>query len=79
MLILAREEGQALVIHDGEDTIVVRVWREGRRIKVGVTAPDHIKILREELEPEGFVPAGLTQQELDQTLRELHASSGVFS
>lgn len=50
MLILKRDEGQGIVVHDGEDTIIIRVWREGRKFRIGIAAPEHVKILREELE-----------------------------
>jgi carbon storage regulator CsrA len=52
MLILKRKEGQSINIHTAEgDLITITVWPDGRSVRVGIAAPEHIKILRAELEP----------------------------
>lgn len=51
MLILRRKDGEAIDIYAGEDHITVRIWQDGRKFRVGIEAPEHVKILREELEP----------------------------
>ena len=47
MLVLERKMGQAIQI--GEDITVTLVRRNGNGIKVGIEAPQEIKILRTEL------------------------------
>ncbi len=47
MLILTRKVDQGIVIHD---TVVVRVLGiDGERVKLGVTAPSDVLVLRDEL------------------------------
>ena len=50
MLILKRKEGESIRIHAGGDTILVTVWPDGRAVRVGIAAPEHIHIVRAELE-----------------------------
>ncbi|OOG24359.1 carbon storage regulator [Thioalkalivibrio denitrificans] len=47
MLILTRRPGESLLIGDDIEITLINV--EGRQVKVGVKAPDHITILRGEL------------------------------
>lgn len=47
MLVLRRKQGQTILI--GED-IKITVWSiERGRVKIGIEAPDGVKIIREEL------------------------------
>jgi carbon storage regulator len=48
MLILSRKESEC--IHLGDDIIVTVVRVNGDKVRIGVQAPPHIKILRTELE-----------------------------
>jgi carbon storage regulator len=48
MLVLSRKLGQALVIGDEIQVTVQRV--KGNRVTLGIQAPEHIHILRGELE-----------------------------
>jgi carbon storage regulator len=61
MLVLSRRIGEKLVIDGG---IVVTINRiAGNRVTLGIEAPDHVRIIRGELQPvvESFAPvlAGL--------------------
>lgn len=47
MLSLARREGQKIRI--GEDIIVVVREIRGRQVKLGIEAPEHVRVLREEI------------------------------
>ncbi len=48
MLILSRKESEC--IHLGDDIVVTIVRVNGDKVRVGVQAPPHVKILRTELE-----------------------------
>ncbi len=50
MLSLARREGQKIRI--GEDIIVVVREIRGRQVKLGIEAPEHVRVLREEIHEE---------------------------
>lgn len=48
MLVLSRKQGQRMIV--GDD-IVITITRIGSRsVRIGVDAPEHIKVLRGELE-----------------------------
>lgn len=47
MLVLSRKLGEK--IHIGNDVIVEVMEVRGNRVKLGVTAPPEVKVLREEL------------------------------
>jgi carbon storage regulator len=55
MLVLSRKPGQKVVI--GEDITVTIVAVMGNKVRLGIEAPDHIRVLRNELvcwsEPDG--------------------------
>ena len=48
MLILSRRESER--VHLGDDIILTIVRVNGDKVRIGVEAPSHIKILRTELE-----------------------------
>ena len=48
MLILSRKESES--IHLGDEIIVTIVRVNGDKVRIGVQAPSHVKILRTELE-----------------------------
>jgi len=48
MLILSRRESER--IHLGDDIVVTIVRLNGDKVRIGVEAPSHIRILRTELE-----------------------------
>ena len=48
MLILSRKESEC--IHLGDDIVVTIVRVNGDKVRIGVQAPSHVKILRTELE-----------------------------
>lgn len=51
MLVLTRHHGERIVIGDDIRITVVKI--DGARVKIGIEAPDHVSIVREELcEPE---------------------------
>lgn len=47
MPILTRSPGQTLII--GDDIVVEVLAVHGRQVRLGITAPEHITILRQEL------------------------------
>lgn len=49
MLVLSRKVGQEIVIGDNVRITVTKV--SGNRVTLGIEAPDHVRILRGELEP----------------------------
>lgn len=49
MLVLSRKAGQSVLI--GEDIRVEVLWI-GNQVRLGVEAPDEVKVLRSELEEE---------------------------
>lgn len=50
MLILSRRESES--IHLGDDIVVTIVRVAGEKVRIGIQAPSHIKVLRRELELE---------------------------
>lgn len=48
MLVLSRKINEALVIQDGEIRIVV-IAVQGDQVKLGIDAPRHIAVMREEI------------------------------
>lgn len=49
MLVLSRKVGQEIIVGDNIRITVNKV--SGNRVTLGVEAPDHVRILRGELEP----------------------------
>ena len=47
MLVLTRKAGEKVIIGNGITVTVVEV--HGNRVRVGIAAPDHVRILRGEL------------------------------
>ncbi len=47
MLILSRKPGEALVINDNIEVKIIDI--SGDRVKIGISAPSDVKILRSEL------------------------------
>jgi carbon storage regulator len=47
VLVLSRKKGQSIVIQDDIEITVLEV--EGDMIKIGITAPKHVQIVRKEL------------------------------
>ena len=47
MLVLTRKSGESLII--GDDVVVTIVEVRGNQVKIGVEAPDSVKVYREEL------------------------------
>lgn len=70
MLILARREGEAIRI--GSEIVVTVLEVDGERVKLGVTAPRHISVLRQELceaiKQENRAAADLAEAERAQAL-----------
>lgn len=50
MLVITRKVGEAIIIRAGNDTITVSVEAiHGSNVRIGVDAPNHVQILRNEL------------------------------
>jgi carbon storage regulator len=47
MLVLSRKSGEAIVIGDGVEVTVVEV--SGNRVKLGIAAPAHVPVHRQEV------------------------------
>jgi carbon storage regulator len=47
MLVLGRKPNESLLI--GDDIVVTILGVEGDRVKVGIAAPGHVRILRQEI------------------------------
>ena len=60
MLILSRKESEC--IHLGDDIIVTIVRLNGDKVRIGVQAPSHIRILRNELESNWQDPPPVQEQ-----------------
>ena len=56
MLILTRRPHQVVTIGDDIQVQVLEI--AGNRVRIGITAPREIKVLRHELEREPVAPAG---------------------
>ena len=54
MLVLGRRIGERIKVHCGETLIeVVPVYLKGRRIGIGIHAPEHVQIMRQEISEDG--------------------------
>ena len=60
MLILSRRESEC--IHLGDDIIVTIVRLNGDKVRIGVQAPPHIRVLRTELESNWQEPTPVGEQ-----------------
>ena len=60
MLILSRRESEC--IHLGDDIVVTIVRVSGDKVRIGVQAPSHVKILRTELELDWEVQPPIAEQ-----------------
>jgi carbon storage regulator len=50
MLVLSRREGEALILNTSDGEIVVSIeLLQGRQVKVGIEAPQSVRVLRDEL------------------------------
>ena len=50
MLVVARKVGESIIIRAGKDTITVSVEAvHGSNVRIGLGAPSHVQILRNEL------------------------------
>lgn len=50
MLVLSRKEGQAIVIGEGKNKVVIEVvWLDSQRVRLGITAPVDVPVHREEV------------------------------
>ena len=52
MLVLSRKQNERILVGDSIVVTVVRV--SGDKVRIGIEAPDHVRVLRDELEPESF-------------------------
>ncbi len=53
MLILSRSIGQSICI--GDDVIIRILGGHGKKLSIGIEAPDNVKVLRAEINP-NYVP-----------------------
>jgi carbon storage regulator len=59
MLVLSRRERERIKLGDSIVVTVVRV--AGDKVRLGIEAPPHVLVLRDELEPRGSVEAPIVQ------------------
>ena len=57
MLVLGRKKGQRIVIGTGSGAVIVTV-ADGRRVRLGIEAPQNVPIRREELATDRKQPDG---------------------
>jgi len=50
MLVLSRKQNERILVGDSVVVTVVRV--SGDKVRIGIEAPPHVRVLRDELEPE---------------------------
>jgi carbon storage regulator len=51
MLILSREKDESIIIRDSDDRIVVTIVAiRGDKVRLGITAPKHVEVNREEID-----------------------------
>jgi carbon storage regulator (csrA) len=76
MLVLARRRGDSIVIGDDIEITVVEV--QGDNVKIGITAPKTIMVLRKELmEEAGFANTQAASTDIDlNALEKLYGSKG---
>ncbi|MEQ1825291.1 MAG: carbon storage regulator [Pirellula sp.] len=60
MLILSRRESER--VHLGDDIVLTIVRVNGDKVRIGVEAPSHVKILRTELELDSKEQPPVTEQ-----------------
>ena len=52
MLVLSRKKSEEIVIGEGDDAVVVTVVElQGGKVRLGITAPKNVRVLRKELLP----------------------------
>jgi len=58
MLVLSRHEGESIVIHTGREIITVTVAeiRGSNKVRLGVLAPKHVVVVRDEIADRFGVP-----------------------
>lgn len=61
MLCLSRKEGQRLFI--GDDIVIQLIEIRGNKARIGILAPDGVKILREEIAGEEFRRGRIAERE----------------
>lgn len=52
MLVLTRRQGEKIIL--GDD-VVLTIIRDGRNIRIGIEAPNHLRVVRAEIAGEGAV------------------------
>ena len=67
MLVLSRKESQTIVINDGIELTVVAI--QGGRVRLGVSAPKQVPILRAELGPSSSLVDAVTTRPTDPMVR----------
>jgi carbon storage regulator len=60
MLVLSRRERERIKLGDSIVVTVVRV--AGDKVRLGIEAPPHILVLRDELEPRVSAPAAIVEE-----------------
>ncbi|MEO2013700.1 MAG: carbon storage regulator [Fuerstiella sp.] len=68
MLVLSRKQGESVQIDEVIQVTVVSVGRG--RVKLGIVAPDHVRIMRQELVGRGPGVAETQQETWPQTVSE---------
>jgi carbon storage regulator CsrA len=53
MLVLSREKDESITIGEGDDAITVMIIQAGYVVRLGIDAPDDLRIMRTELLDKG--------------------------
>ncbi|MBC8873881.1 MAG: carbon storage regulator CsrA [Planctomycetes bacterium] len=60
MLVLSRKAAESILIGDNIEVVVVRI--DGNRVRLGIQAPQHVRVVRNELQGNVVKPMGTTSQ-----------------
>jgi len=80
MLILSRRAGESLTI--GDDIVVTVIAINGNQIKLGITAPREVRVLREEIyraiqdeNRAAATAASQSRERLEEALKQVHGKT----
>ena len=59
MLVLTRKSDESIILHTSDGPIKIKTVRiKGSTVRIGVEAPEHVQIVREEIDVEAPVDVG---------------------
>lgn len=82
MLVLSRKKGESILLGDGTEITVIEVSGEG--VKIGISAPPEIRILRKELYHSveemnlGSSKAGISTMDLKKQFKDIRKNKKCY-